>query len=75
MSKCYSFISWNINGSFIEKLPILSDLSVEHDVVCIQEHFITVQSENLLELNHTTKAYKVSAKQSGSRGRPSRGLA
>ena len=75
MSKCYSFISWNINGSFIEKLPILSDLSVEHDVVCIQEHFITVQSENLLELNHTTKAYKVPAKQSCSRGRPSGGLA
>ena len=75
MSKCYSFISWNINGSFIEKLPILSDLSVEHDVVCIQEHFITVQSENLLELNHIAKAYKVPAKQSGSRGRPSGGLA
>ena len=33
------------------------------------------QSENLLELNHTTKAYKVPAKQSYSRGRPSGGLA
>lgn len=66
-------VSWNMNGGILAKLPLVEQLVQEYDVVCLQEHFLTTEGLQLLEVNDSSSVFSVPAKRSG-RGRPSGGI-
>ena len=66
-------VSWNMNGGVLAKLPLVEQLVQEYDVVCLQEHFLTTEGLQLLEVNDSSSVFSVPAKCSG-RGRPSGGI-
>ena len=66
-------VSWNMNGGVLAKLPLVEQLVQEYDVVCLQEHFLTTEGLQLLEVNDSSSVFSVPAKRSG-RGRPSGGI-
>ena len=68
-------LSWNINGSFTNKIPILDVVFEQNEVVCLQEHFVTSRSKSILSFNSSVSVYSVSAKQLSGKGRPSGGIA
>ena len=69
------FLSWNINGGLIKKKPILENILHNHDILCLQEHFLTNHSLSLLDISSTFKTFSVPAKRSASKGRASGGIA
>ena len=72
MSSSVRFLSWNINGSFVSRLPVLNGFRANYNVIFIQEHFLTKYSVNLLKLQESL-SYYVPAQQRKNRGRPSGG--
>ena len=66
--------SWNLNGGVKKKLPLLERLLCFNDIVCLQEHFLSIEATSILELNKGVKAFVVPAKSSV-KGRPSGGVA
>ena len=66
--------SWNLNGGVMKKLPLLERLLCFNDIVCLQEHFLSIEATSILELNKGVKAFAVPAKSSV-KGRPSGGVA
>ena len=54
MTSSLTLLSWNINGSFINKIPVLESLCSEFIVICLQEHFVTKHGLNILELEDMT---------------------
>ena len=68
-------LSWNINGSFANKIPILDVVFEQNEVVCLQEHFVTSRSKSILSFNSSVSVYSVSAKQLSGKGRPTGGIA
>jgi hypothetical protein len=66
-------LSWNINGSFTNKLSVLQSLSSSYNVIFLQEHFVTKHGINILTLDGMT-SYSVPARKLNNRGRPSGGL-
>jgi hypothetical protein len=73
MSSSVRFLSWNINGFFANRLPVLNGFRANYNVIFIQEHFLTKYSETLLKLQEYT-SYYVPARQRKNRGRSSGGL-
>lgn len=74
MNRELSLITWNINGNVINKLPILENLIRNHNIVCLQEHFLINEGTELLNIGDSIDLFAVGAKSSGS-GRPSGGIA
>ena len=74
MNRELSLITWNINGNVINKLPILENLIRNHNIVCLQEHFLINEGTELLNIGDSIDLFAFGAKSSGS-GRPSGGIA
>lgn len=64
-----------MNGKVLDRIPLLTDLSKEYNCICIQEHFLTDDSVNLLKFSSDMHYLVQPARRSGTRGRPSGGLA
>ena len=66
---------WNMNGKVLEKLPFLRDLSTKYDLICLQEHFLTEASVNLLKFSPDRHYIIQPARKFGNHRRTSGGLA
>lgn len=67
-------ISWNMNGNLRDKVPIIKQFAKDHDIVCIQEHFLSKDSLDCIKFSDKHRFFIREAKSS-CRGRPSGGIA
>ena len=70
-----SVISWNMHGDALNKRPVIEEFLRNHDVLCLQEHFLIECNKELLEFPDSHVLYFSPAKRLLSHGRPSGGIA
>jgi exonuclease III len=73
-SSTLKIVTWNINDGVLSKLPLLENLANKFDIVCVQEHFLSAEGLQLLQLNENVNVFGIPSRRSG-RGRPSGGVA
>ena len=57
----------------MKKLPLLERLLCFNDIVCLQEHFLSIEATGIIELKKGMKCFAVPVKSSV-KGRPSGGV-
>ena len=75
MLRSTSILSWNINGKVSDKIPILTQLLKEYDIICLQEHFLSADKRELIKISSDCTVFFSPAKITAAYGRPSGGLA
>lgn len=63
-----------MNGNLRDKVPIIKQFAKDHDIVCIQEHFLSKDSLDCIKFSDKHRFFIREAKSS-CRGRPSGGIA
>lgn len=69
-----NILSWNMNGNFAERHPIVCEMLKSNQIVCIQEHFALPISVGQLDIFRANNMYVVPAVRKKDQGRPSGGL-
>ena len=67
-----SVLSWNVKGNLS---PMVKQLCLTKEIICIQEHFLSADNMKLLDIVPSHVLHFVAAKRPRKRGRPSGGLA